>query len=125
MQYLETSNAVKDLDTAKIPLIDLGANTYLGYTGGLYPGGVNDASGQYASDLLDVSNSIVPIDKSGLPSTTGKVVFISVGASVGGHMMKALITKTTNNPATNPKLLLINCNQGAGYASLNNIMNPS
>lgn len=118
------SNSVAADDTAKIPLVDLGAGTYLGYTGGLYPGGANDASGQYAADLLDASNSIVPIDKTGFPSSTGKVVFISVGASVGGHMMKALITKTTNNPATNPKLLLINCNQGAGYASLNNIMNP-
>ncbi|HYK46371.1 MAG TPA: hypothetical protein VEV83_14430 [Parafilimonas sp.] len=112
------------LDTAMIPLNDLGTGTFMGYTGGLYPGGANNASGQYASDLLAFSNSIVPIDKSGTPSSTGKVVFISLGASIGGRNMVALKAKTTNNPATNPNLLLLNCNQGSGFASLNDIMNP-
>lgn len=112
-------------DTAKIPLIDLGTGTFRGYMGGLYPGGVNQPSGQYAADLMAVSNSIVPIDKSGIPASNGKIVFISLGASVGGHMMKALITKTKDNPATNPGLLLLNCNQGAGFASLYNILNPN
>jgi hypothetical protein len=112
-------------DTAKIPLNDLGKGTFRGYMGGLYPNGANEPSGQYAADLSDVSNSIVPLDKSGNPLNTGKIVFISLGASVGGHMMKALIPKTENNPLTNPSLLLINCNQGAGFASLNHIMNPA
>ncbi len=118
------NNAVRR-DTAKIPLNDLGTGTYMGYMGGLYPNGANEPSGQYAADLFDVSSSIVPLDKSGNPSNTGKIVFISLGASVGGHMMKALIPKTQNNPLTNPNLFLINCNQGAGFASLNSIMNPT
>jgi len=117
-------NAVRS-DTAKIPLNDLGTGMFMGYMGGLYPNGANEPSGQYAADLSDVSSSIVPLDKSGNPLNTGKIVFISLGASVGGHMMKALIPKTENNPLTNPSLLLINCNQGAGFASLNHIMNPA
>ena len=112
-------------DTAKIPLNDLGTGTYLGSMGGLYPNGANEPSGQYAADLFDASSSIVPLDKLGNPSSSGKIVFISLGASVGGHMMKALIPKTQNNPLTNPNLYLINCNQGAGFASLNSIMNPT
>src|SRR5258706_15872107 len=77
----QTSSALSAavaLDTAKIPLIDLGAGTFMGYAGGLYPGGANMPSGQYAADLLEVSNSIVPIDKLGNPSSTGKIVFISL-----------------------------------------------
>src|SRR5436190_934754 len=123
----ETSSVMSDaltLDTANVPLNDLGAGTFMGYTGGLYPGGANTPSGQYATDLLEVSNSIVPLDKKGKPSDTGKVVFISLGASIGGRNMVALKAKTTNNPLTNPNLLLINCNQGSGFASLNSIMDP-
>jgi hypothetical protein len=117
-------NAIRR-DTAKIPLNDLGTGTFRGYMGGLYPNGANKPSGQYADDLLTASRSIIPIDRHGNPSDTGKIVFISLGASVGGHMMKALIPKTENNPLTNPSLFLINCNQGAGFASLNHIMNPN
>jgi hypothetical protein len=117
-------NAIRR-DTAKIPLNDLGTGTFRGYMGGLYPNGANKPSGRYADDLLTASKSIIPIDRHGNPSDTGKIVFISLGASVGGHMMKALIPKTENNPLTNPSLLLINCNQGAGFASLNHIMNPN
>jgi hypothetical protein len=117
-------NAIRK-DTAIIPLNDLKTGTFRGYMGGLYPYGTNEPSGQYAADLFDESSSIIPIDKLGNPSTSGKIVFISLGASVGGHMMKALITKTENNPLTNPNLFLINCNQGAGFASLNSIMNPN
>jgi len=121
-----TLNSLIRRDTAIVPLNDLRTGTFKGYIGGLYPGGANEPSGQYAADLLAVSNLIVPIDKSGNPSSsTGKIVFISLGASVGGKNMKALIRKTANNPATNPKLLLLNCNQGAGFASLNSIMNPN
>jgi hypothetical protein len=122
LKMASVDNAVRT-DTAKIPLNDLGTGMFMGYMGGLYPNGSNEPSGQYAADLFDVNSSIVPLDKSGNPSSTGKIVFISLGASVGGHMMKALITKTQNNPLTNPSLFLINCNQGAGFASLNSIMN--
>jgi len=54
-------------------------NTYRGNTGGLFPGGVNEPTGTYAADLLNVSNSIIPIDSSGTPnSKKGKIVFISL-----------------------------------------------
>jgi len=121
------ASAITDARTVEqsVPLNDLGPGTFMGYPGGLYPGGANTPSGQYADDLLAASQSIVPLDKLGVPVSTGKIVFISLGASVGGHMMKALITKTKNNPVTNSKLLLLNCNQGAGFASLNDVMNPN
>src|SRR5205809_6774294 len=121
-----SSSNLKQVTEVSIPLNDLGTGTYMGAVGGLYPGGANQPSGQYATDLLSTSNAIVPIDTFGNPSSTkGYVVFISLGASTGGHNMKMLKTKTDGNPATNPKLKLANCNTGNGDASLNGIMNPN
>jgi len=113
------------LVNAKIPLNDLGTASYMGYTGGLYPGGANSPSGQYAADLLEISNTIVPIDTFGNASATkGKIVFLSLGASTGGKNMQALIAKTTGNPLTNPKLVMADCNQGGATSSLTSIANP-
>ena len=112
--------------TAKsIPLDDLGTGTYLGYIGGLYPGGVNAPSGDYAADLFQISSTVVSIDTFGRFSANGKIAFLSVGASIGGKNMKALIVKTKGNLITNPKLLLMNGNEGGIYASLASIANPA
>jgi hypothetical protein len=117
-----TNNATKD--TGPIPLNDLGTGTYKGYTGGLYPNGVNIPTNQYAADLLTISNHIVPLDTFGNSISNGKIVFISLGASIGGNTMQVLKTKTDNSSITNPKLKLINCNNGYGSGSLNSIENP-
>lgn len=62
---------------ARIPLNDLGKNTYMGYVGGLYPRGANKPPTKYAHDLMKISKSIVPIDTFGNISDNGKIVFIS------------------------------------------------
>ena len=121
---MSNDNSVAFTDTIKIPINDLATGTYLGYTGGLYPAGIDTPSGQYAKDLLRFAMKIKPLDSSGKASDSGKVLFISLGASTGGNNMKALILKTVGNPETNPFLLLLNCNNGAGSATLNNIANP-
>src|SRR6478736_2000734 len=87
------------VDTVKIPLNDLRNGTYKGSVGGLYPNGVNMPSGTYAADLLNVSKSIIPIDTFGrASSTSGYIVFLSLGASTGGQTMEELKTKTNGNP---------------------------
>jgi hypothetical protein len=106
------------------PLNDLGKNKYMDSVGGLYPGGLNSASGTYAIDLRKASNRIIPIDTFGNPSATGNILFLSLGGSTGGHNMQMLRTKTLDNPATNPQLKLLNGNNGSGEASLNSIAKP-
>jgi hypothetical protein len=125
-ESISSGNALlAKLDTAgDIPLNDLGIGTFRGYIGGLYPGGVNNASGNYAFDLHRAGELIVPIDTFGKPSPTGKIVFISLGGSTGGHNMRNLKTKTEGNPLTNPNLLLLNCDKGERAATLNSQMNP-
>ena len=119
------ANAVSALDTAKIPLNDLGTGTFMGSEGGLYPNGQNIPSGTYADDLFSISQSIIPIDSFGNSSKNGRIVFISLGGSTCGHNMRQLKTQTDKNPLCNSKLKLLNCCNGYGDASLNSIMNPN
>ena len=108
-----------------VPIDELGTSQYNGYTAGLYPGGVNVASGTYAADLLSTCSNIVPLDVSGIPNQTkGYVTFISMGASTGGKNMTALIDKTNGNPLVNPRLKVMNGNQPAGLVPLNYIADP-
>jgi hypothetical protein len=121
------NNITDPVDSLLPPLNDLGQGTFFDSVGGLYPGGVNTPSGTYADDLLTVSQGIVPIDTFGVPSNIGKqgqILFVSLGASTGANLMKALKLKTVGNPLTNPKLHLMNCNQSGRYAALNIIMQP-
>ncbi len=121
-----SSNAmIAATDTTDIPLNDLGTGTFYGYTGGLYPGGANKSSGSHGYDLNRACKLMVPIDTFGNPSSDGKIVFISLGGSTGGHNMRNLKAKTEGNPLTNPNLLLLNCDNGKKTASLNSQMNPN
>ncbi len=119
------SNSINALDTAKIPLNDLGSGTFRDSVGGLYPGGVNIPPGTYAHDLSRAAKNIIPLDTFGHSSLNGKVTFISIGGSTGGHNMKDLITKTSGNPATNPYLKMFTCNNGTTDASLKDIIDTA
>lgn len=112
-------------DTLDIPINDLATGTFMGNVGGLYPGGANVPSGKYAKDLQNFALSITKLDTSGLPSADGKILFISVGGSTGGHNMTELKKLSQNNPLVNPYLTLLNCNNGYGSASLNSLMNAN
>ena len=100
------NNIIGLTDTVKIPLTEMGSRTYLGFTGGLYPGGANTPSGQYAIDLQSFASSVVPLDTFGKRSSKGIIGFITIGGSTGSILISALKRITKDNPATNPKLKL-------------------
>src|SRR5215212_7879278 len=85
-------NSVNFTDTVKIPINDLGTGTYMGFTGGLYPGGVNQPSGQYQKDLKNFARNIKPLNGTGVVDSTakGKIGFISLGGSTCGDLFVAL-----------------------------------
>jgi hypothetical protein len=56
-----------------VPLTDLGAGTYKGFRGGLYPGGRNAPSAAYLARGLAAAKLVRPID--------GKIVLLSIGMS--------------------------------------------
>ena len=65
---------------ALVPLIDMGASTYFGFPGGLYPGG--NVMPQAHADAGQVfAAAIEPLDLNGNPSADGKYVLLSIGHS--------------------------------------------
>jgi len=68
-------------DTAKVPLNDLGTATYLGFQGGLYPGGSNAIPAAHLDAGLAAAASVQPLDSSGTPSPGGRYVLLSIGMS--------------------------------------------
>jgi hypothetical protein len=63
------------------PLPELGAGTYLGFTGGLYPAGANEPPPAHAvAGMVRVQN-VQPLDLQGNPSPNGNIVLLSIGMS--------------------------------------------
>ncbi|MBK6730074.1 MAG: T9SS type A sorting domain-containing protein [Bacteroidetes bacterium] len=89
--------------TGNIPLTDLGAGTYLGEQGGLYPGGQNTMPSSHLKAGRKMARSIVPLDSLGNEDwVNGKVLFIGMGASTAGntwnHFMEIFDTLSNVNP---------------------------
>jgi hypothetical protein len=65
----------------RVPLTELGAETYKGFAGGLYPGGSNAPPAAHAAAGVARAQSIVPLDTAGGPDAAGKIVLLSIGMS--------------------------------------------
>ena len=63
-----------------VPLTDMGASTYFGFPGGLYPGG-NVMPQAHADAGQAAAAAVEPLDANGDPSPEGKYVLVSVGHS--------------------------------------------
>ncbi len=64
-----------------VPLTDMGASTYFGFPGGLYPGG-NVMPQAHADAGQAFAAAVEPLDANGNPSTAGKYVFLAIGGSL-------------------------------------------
>jgi hypothetical protein len=67
--------------TGRVPLIDLLDRTYLGFSGGLYPGCTNVPPAAHDAAGRARANAVQPLDADGNPSATGKIVLMSIGMS--------------------------------------------
>jgi hypothetical protein len=67
--------------TTRIPLIDMGSQTYKGFSGGLYQNGSNSVPPDHARVGLSRAALIQPLDPGGAPSSSGKIVLLSIGMS--------------------------------------------
>ena len=64
------------------PLNEMGqSRTYLGFSGGLYPGGSNVPPPAHAAAGLTRALAIQPLDTSGNPSPSGRIALLSIGMS--------------------------------------------
>lgn len=66
---------------AQTALPDLGAGSYLGHTGGLYPSGSNQPPPAHAAAALLQSQGVVPRSASGAPDPNGLIGFVCLGMS--------------------------------------------
>jgi len=104
--------------TGLVPLIDLGTGTYQGATGGLYPSGSNFRPAAHTAAGLAIANSITPLDTLGLPDSTGRIVFISIGMSNTTQEFQAFIPKANADSKKSPKVLVVDCAVGGQAANL-------
>src|SRR5712692_1950168 len=94
------------------PLNDLGNGTYLGYRGGLYPGGANQDPQAHLSDGLSLASQVTPLNSTGSPSATGKIVLVSIGMSNTNIETAGLIQLAKNDSSINPQLVIVNGAEG-------------
>jgi len=91
-----------------IPLTDLGAGTYQGEQGGLYPGGSNVPPKAHVDAGLQQARLVVPRDKDGKPSADGKIVFLSIGFSNPNMEFPTFIRRAHREADLNPSMLMVN-----------------
>jgi hypothetical protein len=64
-----------------MPIDEMGPATYLGLSGGLYADGRNTMPAAHAADGLTRAQAIQPLDTSGNPDPSGRIVLLSIGMS--------------------------------------------
>jgi hypothetical protein len=96
-------------------LPDLGAGTYRGYQGGLYPGGLNVPPDAYRAQGLAAAGRVHPID--------GKIVLLSIGMSNTTQEYSRFKLHADLEPTRNPALDVVDGAQGGQDAEA--IRNPN
>lgn len=89
------------------PLTDLGSGQYLGFAGGLYPKGKNIRPPAYEKAGVALAATVGPVDEDGNPSTSGKVVMISIGMSNASREFSRFIQLADAEARKNPSLLIV------------------
>ncbi|MFN0152099.1 MAG: FlgD immunoglobulin-like domain containing protein [bacterium] len=96
-----------------IPINDLGAGTYQGYQGGLYPGGLNLIPPAHLAAGLDQAALIEPLDALGVPDpVNGWIVLLSVGMCNTSQEYSSFMALANAYAQKNPRVFLLNGAQG-------------
>src|SRR5262245_56517042 len=93
--------------TGLIPLTSLGAGTYQGYAGGLYPGGANARPAGHDAGGIAIANAIAPVDTFGNADPNGRIVLISIGMSNTTQEYSTFVPMANADPQRNPKVPVI------------------
>jgi hypothetical protein len=108
---------VVDMDNFR-PLTELQVKKYKNFEGGLYSSGKNTRPAEHELAGLRLSKTIAPLDKNGIPSKDGRIVFMSIGMSNCTQEFSAFKQMVEVDKEKNPKLLLVDAAQG-GMAAQN------
>ncbi len=101
------------------PINDLGAGTFNGWTGGLYPNGSNYLPLTHRNAGLQMASQIQCLDTNGNPdAVNGKIVWLSIGMSNCTMETQQFITQANGFAGKNPKLTLVDGAQGGQTAQI-------
>lgn len=98
-------------------LTDMGADSYQGQSGGLYPGGGNTAPGAHLSAGMSLASAIVPLDRDGLPDPAGRYALISIGMSNTTQEFQAFMALASTDSSKDPRLAIVDGAQGGQTAT--------
>ena len=101
-----------------VPLTELGAATYGGYAGGLYPGPSNTPPAAHLAAGLALADEITPLDTLGTPSPGGRIVLLSVGMSNATQEYSTFVPLANGSGLKNPRVQLIDGAQGGQTAAV-------
>ena len=99
------------------PLTDFGSAEYLGFAGGLYPNGKNSPPSAYEQAGIALAATVQALDTDGKPSTSGKIVMISIGMSNASHAFSQFIRLADADPHKNPRLVMIDAARNGAAAT--------
>lgn len=102
--------------TGLIPLTELDPNTYKGFAGGLYPGGLNDLPAGHLLLGNVRAGQIVPRDADGNADPNGWIVMTCIGMSNTCHEFGAYERLADTDLHRNGRLVIINGAQGGQAA---------
>lgn len=97
-----------DLGPDVVPLTDLGPGAYLGFEGGLYPGGRNHRPKAHDDAGITLAKAIEPLLPDGTPDPGGRIGFLSVGMSNARIQFGLFRKLAVADPDVNPRLVLVN-----------------
>lgn len=106
-----------------VPLTDLGAGTYAGFSGGLYPGGLNAVPAPHLASALAAAAQVVPRDAAGLPDANGWIGMIALGMSNTTHEFGAFERNADRDTTRHARVVIMDTGQGGQTATI--LANPN
>jgi len=77
-----------------VPIVDLQSDFYMGFQGGLYPGGANILPAAHADSGIAIAQSILPINNNGDEDTVfGKLVMLALGPVDAGKSFNKFVVQ--------------------------------
>ena len=109
---------IKGTTSPIVALNDLGAGTYTGSQGGLYPNGLNTRPVNFEAAGVALAQTIQPLDAAGNPDpVNGKIGFMSLGMSALFDTYMTFMTDAYADTTLNPHLVFVPGAQPRAYAS--------
>lgn len=102
-----------------VPLNELGASTYQGFPGGLYPNGSNQMPTAHAQSGLALAQAVQPLNGAGqVDEGNGRIVLLSLGMSNTAQEFTAYMSLAQTDPLLAPDVTIVNGAQSGKSAEL-------